>query len=117
MAHITRRAALAVAPFAVAAATATPATESPFRRLWRDHRAAVEAFNTSPLPDGHPELIALRDRSLALEEQVARTRPQSLEDLAWLVLFADDGGEFEGASTCADPLLAFCRSIVGTAAA
>ncbi|WP_420023351.1 hypothetical protein ACN9JG_01500 [Cereibacter azotoformans] len=112
MSRITRRSALAGAPLAIAAATTAQAADSPFRRLWREHRAAVEAFNASPLPDGHPELMALRDRSLALEEQAARTRPRSLEDLAWLVLFADDDGAFEGASVCADPLLSFCRDIV-----
>lgn len=110
MHHITRRSALA-APLAIAAATTAQAADSPFRRLWREHRAAVEAFNASPLPDGHPELMALRARSLALEERAAQTRPQSLEDLAWLVLFADDGGDFEGVSICADPLLAACRRI------
>lgn len=117
MAAITRRAALAAAPLAFAGAATAQAAKSPFRRLWHEHRVAVEAFNASPVPGGHPELMALRDRSLALEEQAAQTRPQSLEDLAWLVLFADDDGAFEGASVCADPLLAFCRSVVGAAAA
>ncbi|MCE6959983.1 hypothetical protein LAZ40_13225 [Cereibacter sphaeroides] len=45
--------------------------DGPFRRLWREHRAAMEAYNASNLPDDHPDDLALMDRMLAIEDEVA----------------------------------------------
>lgn len=113
MQTITRRAALAAAPLAFAGAATAQAAKSPARRLWHEHKAATDAYNAHPAPDGDPETEALHDHILMLERKVARLRPQSLEDLAWLVLFADDDGAIRRCVGCADPLLAFCRSVVG----
>lgn len=97
---------LTLAPGAPAAVT-----ESPFRRLWREHEAAEAEFNERRPEDGRSR--ALFDRVMRLEREAAALRPRTMEDLAWLVLFADDHGNFDGCGPCADALLAFARDVTG----
>ncbi|MEL5876051.1 hypothetical protein [Cereibacter sphaeroides] len=124
MAHLTRRNILAGASLALTSAAMTaplPATghveeDGPFRRLWREHRAVMASFDTSNLPDGHPDDLALMDRMHAIEHEVASLEPRSLDDLAILVLFANDGGLIEGlGSACTAGLMARCRVLTGEA--
>ncbi|ULB09129.1 hypothetical protein ORIO_04200 [Cereibacter azotoformans] len=101
--------ALTLAPSAHAAAI----EESPFRRLWREHEMIREAYDHSTLPDDHPAMVAGLDRMLAIEGQVARMKPATVEDVAILIMFADNRGDFENCSTCADAMLAFARDVTG----
>ncbi|ACM02174.1 hypothetical protein [Cereibacter sphaeroides] len=123
MAHLTRRNILAGASLALTGAAIAPLPaaghveeDGPFRRLWREYRAVMEAFDASNHPDGHPDDLALMDRMHEIEHEIASLEPRSLDDLAILVLFADDGGLIEGlGSACTAGLMARCRALTGEA--
>ncbi|WP_096785869.1 hypothetical protein [Rhodobacter sp. CZR27] len=85
---------------------------SDLRTLYADWQTARAAYIADTSPDHSPEAIALWDRFRAIEEEAAKIRPTTLEDLAILAIFADDDGILEG-STCAKPFMELCWEIAG----
>lgn len=107
MAMTTRRAVLNAA-LTVAAAVALPAAAAqaepatPIRKLFDKWKAANVAYNSSGLPDEHPESLALFDAIMEIEDELLECVPQSVEDFALMILVAHDAaGPGDGANVVA----------------
>ncbi|MCR9089199.1 MAG: hypothetical protein NXH97_20945 [Rhodobacteraceae bacterium] len=68
-------------------------TDSSLRQLFRSWRDASANYNTTAVGDDTPEAEALFNRIMEMERCAADFEPQRLEDLAFQIIFADDGGD------------------------
>lgn len=85
---------------------------SSLRALYHDWRAAKDAFCALP-PDTDDEAKdAACGRLIAIEEIAAQLAPQTLEDMAFKIIFADDDGDL-GMNACQIALAAHAYAIAG----
>lgn len=84
---------------------------TPLRTLYRDWRAAKEAFCALDDDNGDAKDAAC-SRLIAIEEEVAKFAPQTLEDMAFKIIFADDDGDL-GMNACQIALAAHAYAIAG----
>lgn len=71
----------------------TASAESPLRSLYHQWQAAKQAFNTSGLDQKDPQESKLFNAILDCEDEAAALTPQSIEDYAFKIIFADDDGD------------------------
>lgn len=112
-----RRSILTAALAAPIAAHAIPAAAevlppSPLAALWSELKEAVADFEASDSRWFTPRWQAERDRITRLEKIAANYKPQTVEDMAWKILFAHADEEYI-ATVAQDTLVWQAKAIVG----
>lgn len=86
--------AASVAACAPAAASAAPI--SPMRALYHQWRAAIDAYNNHPDSVGETdEGTRMYHRIRELEDRASAYDPKTVDDLALMIVIADDGGDMD----------------------
>jgi len=85
-------ASVSVTVTAGSAASAYPVI-SPLRALYHEWQQAKQVFARRDLEDGSPEERALFDAVYRMEARAAAYEPETVEDLWFKILFADDDGD------------------------
>lgn len=85
------------------------------RRLYQEWRAAEEAYNTSPFDGSTPEGAKQVNRVNEIQEVALAIEPRTVEDMAFQILFADEGGYLASMSPVAKVLVEMAERIVSEA--
>lgn len=95
--NTTRRAVLAAAPTAMVAPAAALAVAlpSPLRAMYHEWQAAKDEYNVEceSMEPKEANLAAAFERMTAMEYEADAFVPQTMEDFAFKVIFADDDGD------------------------
>lgn len=95
-APMSRRSLVIAAPAAVAGAMAAAEGASPLRALYHEWRAIKLAYAQMPDDVSPEEDDRLFGLMVGVEQQAADFTPETLEDLWFKVIFADDDGDMAG---------------------
>lgn len=94
---------------AVVAVPAVAATESPLLDLYHRWQAIKDEYNRLP-DDADDEPVY--DKMIELEREAAAFKPQTVEDFAFKIIFADDNGDMR-MNTAQGALAEMAYQIVG----
>lgn len=90
-----RRSLLRVIPVAGVALTIPSVEDSPLRALYRQWQGTKDEYNALPEDRDSATEGRIFDEMLRLEQEAADFEPQTVEDLIFKIIFADDNGDMD----------------------